>query len=919
MHDFQITFTHPWLLLLIIPAVAVVLIPYFLMAKKYRRNRNRVTSVILHICVSLCCVLLLSGMGFSYNIDNSENEIMIVVDASYSTEEEKEAKDGYIADILSMADPDVYRIGIVTFGFTQNYVAPLSNDMTDVYNKYLSEPLQSDEATDIAAALTYASSLLTQPDSAKIVLISDGVETDERATSVIRSITAQGTRVDTVACSALYSDSDVQLLGVDTPDYNVIVGEEFELELAVSSTFTQATEATITLYDNDEADEPVQVNLAPGSQTINIPHTMLSEGLHTLRFEIDCASDEIGQNNYYYAYIYLAVHENILIVESRPGQSAALVEMLNGYNVTVLSTQQDVLPSTLDELREYDEIIFNNIANSDLAEHDGFIELVNEYVYEVGGGLFTVGGSDEGDPESVPAHAYNRDDMAGTLYQQMLPVQAIDYTPPLGLMIVIDVSGSMGVAVDGSDTTRVDAAKNSAISIIRDERCLSERDYCGVMSLSDSYAVGASPLPMTRQYDIIQAVHNLSDNGGDTVFSSAIIRASQELLTLHQNGLIEKMHVVVLTDGGAGDYPEYLEEVERYHAQGVSFTFVAVASEANLDELDEATALGNDYRSDPSTDHYGAINASVDDLTQQLRDDITIDAIKEVEYGEFTPTINQNSSYASVIAQEDMPSLYGFYGTRARSSDYVVLSGEYGVPIYAEWQYGAGTVGSFMCDLNNVWSTDFLSSEEGRNFLNAVVGKLFPVRDIRPNDITVTLDEENYITQMSIYTSTALEENESIQVQVNNLTNPNAVVQLTQPSAANGYSRCTLIAADSGVYEIVVRRLNAEGQVISSYTLYKTFSYSAEYTPVTDDADRLDLLESLALSGGGNASILAEDANAWDVFQGFITELPRSYDPRLILAITAIVLFLLDIAVRKFKFKWPHEIIRSYREKKLQK
>lgn len=224
-----------------------------------------------------------------------------------------------------------------------------------------------------------------------------------------------------------------------------------------------------------------------------------------------------------------------------------------------------------------------------------------------------------------------------------------------------------------------------------------------------------------------------------------------------------------------------------------------------------------------------------------------------------------------------------------------------------------------MCDLNNVWSTDFLSSEEGRNFLNAVVGKLFPVRDIRPNDITVTLDEENYITQMSIYTSTALEENESIQVQVNNLTNPNAVVQLTQPSAANGYSRCTLIAADSGVYEIVVRRLNAEGQVISSYTLYKTFSYSAEYTPVTDDADRLDLLESLALSGGGNASILAEDANAWDVFQGFITELPRSYDPRLILAITAIVLFLLDIAVRKFKFKWPHEIIRSYREKKLQK
>ena len=31
------------------------------------------------------------------------------------------------------------------------------------------------------------------------------------------------------------------------------------------------------------------------------------------------------------------------------------------------------------------------------------------------------------------------------------------------------------------------------------------------------------------------------------------------------------------------------------------------------------------------------------------------------------------------------------------------------------------------------------------------------------------------------------------------------------------------------------------------------------------------------------------------------------------------VLFLLDIAVRKFKFKWIHELIRDAKEKKAQK
>ena len=35
------------------------------------------------------------------------------------------------------------------------------------------------------------------------------------------------------------------------------------------------------------------------------------------------------------------------------------------------------------------------------------------------------------------------------------------------------------------------------------------------------------------------------------------------------------------------------------------------------------------------------------------------------------------------------------------------------------------------------------------------------------------------------------------------------------------------------------------------------------------------------------------------------------------MAIVAIVLFLLDVAVRKFKFKWIHEIIADKKEKRL--
>ena len=51
------------------------------------------------------------------------------------------------------------------------------------------------------------------------------------------------------------------------------------------------------------------------------------------------------------------------------------------------------------------------------------------------------------------------------------------------------------------------------------------------------------------------------------------------------------------------------------------------------------------------------------------------------------------------------------------------------------------------------------------------------------------------------------------------------------------------------------------------------------------------------------------------VFEGLIKKLSHTFDPRLAFVIVSIVLVLLDIAVRKFKFKWLHEIIRERKEK----
>lgn len=82
-----------------------------------------------------------------------------------------------------------------------------------------------------------------------------------------------------------------------------------------------------------------------------------------------------------------------------------------------------------------------------------------------------------------------------------------------------------------------------------------------------------------------------------------------------------------------------------------------------------------------------------------MREDLTVPDIKEVEAKPFVPTIRVHNAVVSGVEQANMPRLNGYYGTKIKEDAEIVLAGEF-VPIYAQWKYGEGMVGSFMCDLS---------------------------------------------------------------------------------------------------------------------------------------------------------------------------------------------------------------------------
>ena len=928
MSGLHITFIYPWLLLLLLPAIALVLIPYFRVAKRYRRTRNRIVKIILSLSVMTFAILALSGMRFEYYISNDSNEIILLVDVSDTEEQSAEARDEFVANVISQSKDGKFKVGVVTFGFDQKYAVPLTYDVDGIYEKYLNADLPDQSATDIEAALVYTAGLFEHPETGKIVLITDGKETDGKATSVVRSIKSSGIRVDVAEVPSSFDGQYVDIVALEKPDFHVGVNEEVTFTATLVSSVTG--QVAVSLYDNDEAVTTEYVDVVEGENTVPLSCLFKADGLHELVSKVEFTDDALTENNAYRTYVLIEKFNKVLIYERNPGESDVLSTMLtenDEYEVEVinlLEDEEDVVYKTVDGLRAYDEVILCNVSNADLPE--GMDKNLHDYVNEYGGGVFTVGGDKDPYASNAQANAYSREDLYGSLLQRMLPVQAIDYTPPLGVIVIVDTSGSMSERDNGSSMTRLQWAVEGAKSALR---ALSERDYFGLMTLSDDYSTILPLTPRTRETTIINAIETLEKANGGTVFSASINRAGEELRALKN---VDKKHIIIVSDGEVPpeDIEIYENFISHYYAEDNITLSVAMINSGNMDaenQMRHAVGLGHG--------RFYAIKDS-SSLVTKMREDLEVPAITEVEYKTFNPTIASLTSNLvkdlprnqaeGKIDQLDVQ-LDGFYGVKVRASADLILKGEFEVPVYAQWKYGEGMVGSIMVDVAGRFASGFTSSDTGRTFIKNVVANLMPSKNIRPSEISVNLREENYNNGISVFSE--LDEGEKIEGVIENVATGETYSMNTLPEsrdaavyvtgalgADSGYTRTSFVVKEGGVYKITLNKVDEDGEIMSSTEAYKQFSYSKEYD-VTAFTDGALIKETLAMiADRGSGSHIEDLEEYFKVFDGFVTILDRTFDPTVILTISAIVLFLLEICVRKFKFKWIHEIIRERKEKR---
>ena len=408
--------------------------------------------------------------------------------------------------------------------------------------------------------------------------------------------------------------------------------------------------------------------------------------------------------------VSVGAEKKILILESgetASGLSAVL--QTEGFMAETVLLGDTALPETPESLYDlYDQVILNDVFLEELPE--GFGEILYSYVYDFGGGLLTAG-----DNSDVPmTEIYDGLGPENAALKELLPVEAAPVQSSLGLILLVDLSGSMSL--------RVELVKQVAQSCLN---ALSDRDRMGIMTFSEDSELLCPLTGVAESESINKAIEEMEAQGGGTIFSAGITRAG-ELLEAETD--IYKRHIILITDGAPGEpQEEYFAATENnYRQKGITMSVLLLAQDAGDSVMEQlAEAGGGTIYADEQSDY----------IAMRMNEELNRPELREYGGEPFRPLISDPDSplLEGVEYTTDergrcfmTPELRGFCGAAAKSDAEVILSWEFGAPLYVRRALGKGVVGSFLFDLYGGGSAQFLTGAGGIQFVCNAVLDLLP-------------------------------------------------------------------------------------------------------------------------------------------------------------------------------------------------
>ena len=873
MNNIEISFEQPWLLLLVIPAFAIILIPFLLLPKKRRGTFQKITPVVLHLFIVSILVLILSGLHFVKSIENQA--VMLLLDFSHSTMPVQEFIVAHADEILDAMDEEV-PIGVIAFGGEQVYVVEIPGGNPDAPSSGLFDNGQLTaseltarvseivtDATDIAGALEYAVQLMPEGLDKRIILLSDGKETDRDALDTARILATQKVRIDAMYFDTTPSDvPEMQISTVSIPE-GAYIGDDITITVELESNVVN--NAVLKLYDETRLLLEQEISMMPGLYMTELSIPQITSGPHTYQLVLHPEADTVAESNQGYAHIEVAGESSILVIADTLKNAAFLDNILSDGNIVDTTTVFNA-PDSILELCNYDEIILVNANYSGLP--DGYDQLLHTYVSTYGRSLLTVGGP----------NTYMFGNMQDTVLEEMLPVsftlEEESKGESVALMLVLDCSSSM-------NRNLLSVAKQGAIKCVE---AMTDNDYVGIISFNSTARLRSEIIQATddNKDTLTRAISALTTGRG-TYYVEALELAHEKLLVSEA----EKKHVIFLSDGEPTDRG-YIQAVEAMAEDGITVSTIGLSHSSNSLSNMADTGSGRYYYVQTATDLPDIMVTE----TEQI-------AVSNKISGEFTTIVATESELTEGLDVTGLPILTGYIGTTLKEDavSYLVTDREH--PLYATWQYGEGTVAFFASDLYGEWSSRWMADADAQALVKSMVST--SVSDVHSDSaFRMNVELQGKTADIAVHTPTADTGHELTVTAVKGRKKQEYTLKQTDPDTYSG----TIEVSESGVYELMIVEEDTLGNVIDYANVPLTVSYFSEYDAFAESGQKL--LEDICDTTDG---IFADNTAA--LIDSDFESAKLIYNPMVPLGIFVALLLLADIAIRKIRWKDIRNLFRK--------
>ena len=853
-----------------------VLVFYFVRSLSDFPRRQRIVSLVTRSIVALLLILALAGLTWLHTTD--EQYVIFVVDDSLSIgDEAREQAARYLNETSSAAG--LHQTARLTFHTapgaieTANIDAPREGDgvaKPQATNEADSDsgparqeprPPQNEpdprKGTNIAAAIESAAAYLPPGYIPQIVLLTDGNET---AGDALQAAVRSGVPVSTIPLPTR-SEPEVQVSEVNVPA-EVREGEPFNVEVVVHSNHDD--EGLLEVYRGDHKVVSERRKLIKGENRFRFQQSIERERLAAFAVRIsDLQSDTLLDNNSESGLVFASGKPRVLIIESDPSLIRELAYALEDEGIQADIRPPQGMPETLADLQNYELLILSNVPATALSQQQ--MNVARTYVQELGGGFIMLGGE-----QSFGLGGYYK-----TALEEILPVRS-DFEkekekPSLGMVLVIDKSGSMG-------GEKIEMAKSAARSAVE---LLGRNDKISVIAFDGETYIISEIQSAQNKAAISDDIARIDAGGGTTMFP-AMDEAYQILMATPA----KLKHVIILTDGvsAPGDFEGLAQEMT---SNKITVSTVAVGSDSDTQLLEDIARIGNGryyLTEDPAQ-------------VPQIFAKETVTASKSaIDEQPFIPLTVRATRALADLEMESAPFLLGYVMTRPKPTSEVILITEKGDPLLAWWRYGLGMSVAFTSDAKSRWAAEWITWPGFGKFWTQVIRQAMRKSDAQ--GIAVNLDRDDNQTDISVDAVDTLGEflNEA-EVELTVVDPQLRRSKLTLDQRAPGQYTRTIPTPDSGASHLEIT-VNNQGQPLYRQARGLTLGYSDELRikPTNEP-----LLMEIATSTNGRFNPTADDLFKTD---------RRAHRPTPLwpwLLTVAAIFWVLDVALRRIDFSlhWP--------------